>query len=304
MDSTPRPSSIAFRLSSLFFPLRSLRLCARLLFSFALFSPTPRFAVWLCLPLSRGPAPRYSEAVSGANPEAAWCAADPHFTEEDPALVTFHRWLGDFLREGPSTLVLLGDLFSAWVALPGGLSPAQHRVLGHLGELSKAGRRIVFLVGNRDYFVESYSPSPFSFAGQRWDLDLAGGKQVRFEHGDAINTSDVNYLRWRLFSRTAAVEGLARALPGGLQRRLALRLERAMAPTNRSYKAYFPQRELARWADGLRAEGVTAAAVGHFHEDREEVVAGVCVRFVPQFREEGAFLVVRENGIFESRSAI
>lgn len=253
------------------------------------------------VPLSLHDAPCYSDAVSGRSPDAAWCAADPHFTEDDPALEIFHRWLEDFLRFGPSTLILLGDLFSAWVALPGGISRAQNGVLDHLREVSRSGRQTIFLVGNRDYFVESLPASPFSFAGERWDMRLEGRMRVRFEHGDQINTSDLNYLRWRILSRTAAVAWIARALPGALQHSLAQRLERAMAPTNRGYKTYFPEAELVRWAEGLRADGVTAAALGHFHEDREEIVKGVRLRFVPQFREEGLFLAVGADGSFDLR---
>ena len=235
--------------------------------------------------------------------DVAWCAADPHFEAGDGALAVFHRWLDDFAARGPETLVLLGDLFSAWVALPAALSAEQREAVDHLAALGPRGRRLVFLVGNRDYFVEALRPSAFAVVAERWDLDLPGGGRVRFEHGDLVNTSDRAYLRWRLLSRSAAVSGLVRVLPGGLQRRFALRLERAMAPTNREYKATFPQAELARWAQAARAEGCTAAVLGHFHLDRTEAVEGLTVRFAPQFREEGAFLVLREDGSHDLRRA-
>lgn len=240
--------------------------------------------------------------MSARGDDAAWCAADPHFTEGDAALPAFHLWLDAFGARGPRTLVLLGDLFSAWTALPAALAPHQREVLDHLGALAREGRRLVFVVGNRDYFVESLRPTPFAAVGDRWDLALPCGDTVRFEHGDLVNASDRNYQRWRLVSRMAAVESLVRALPGPLQRRLAERLERAMGPTNRAYKARFPALELARWARGARADGIAAAALGHFHEDRELEVEGVRVRLAPQFREGGEHLALRPDGAFEART--
>lgn len=221
--------------------------------------------------------------------------------EGDPALPAFRRWLDAFEARGPGTLVLLGDLFSAWTALPAALAPHQRALLDRLGDLARSGRELVFVVGNRDYFVESLCPWPFAAVGDRWDLLLPGGARVRFEHGDLVNTSDRNYQRWRLVSRMAAVETLVRALPGSLQRRLAERLERAMGPTNRAYKERFPERELARWARDARADGVTAAALGHFHEDRELELEGLRVRLAPQFREGGEHLALLVDGTFEVR---
>jgi len=249
-----------------------------------------------------GGRPWYADAMAESSPEVVWCAADPHFTAGDGALPVFHRWLDAFAEAGPGTLVLLGDLFSAWVALPAALSTEQRALLDHLSELARKGRHLVFLVGNRDYFVEALRPAPFAVVAERWDLDLPGGGKVRFEHGDLVNTSDRAYQRWRRLSRSGAVSGLVKALPGGLQRRVALKLEKALAPTNRDFKAYFPEAELARWARQARAEGCTAAVLGHFHQDRTETVEGLRVRFAPQFREEGGHLVLGEDGSLELRS--
>lgn len=245
--------------------------------------------------------PWYAESMGTSPAELAWCAADPHLTAGDAALPVFHRWLDDFATRGPRTLVLLGDLFSAWVALPAALSGEQREVVEHLTVLAQQGRHLVFLVGNRDYFVEALRPAPFAVVAERWDLELPGGGKVRFEHGDLVNTSDRAYLRWRRLSRSGAVSGLVKVLPGGLQRRVALKLEKTMAPTNREYKAYFPEAELGRWAKQVRAGGCTAAVLGHFHQDRAVSAEGLAVRFAPQFREEGTHLVLSDDGSFEVR---
>ncbi len=236
---------------------------------------------------------------SAAKRELAWCVADPHLTRDDPVLGLFKRFLGGFSSEGPGTLVILGDLFASWIALPGALAPYQTDVLEDLRAIKEAGREVIFIIGNRDYFVESLDPRPFSFAGERWDLAIPTVGRIRFEHGDLINTSDHNYQRWRVFSRSEAVKRVVAALPGKWQASLARRAEKALEPTNRAYKDYSPLPELERWANGVKADGCSTAVVGHFHEDKTVAAAGLQVHFAPQFRGIGPFLSVNAGGVIE-----
>jgi UDP-2,3-diacylglucosamine pyrophosphatase LpxH len=227
--------------------------------------------------------------------DLAWCIADPHFSAHDLALGGFRRFLGAFLDSETPTLILLGDLFPVWVALPGVQDPHQRDVADALVGLRARGRSVSYLVGNRDYFLETLAPAPFDSLSERWDLATPAGL-VRFEHGDLINTADRNYRRWRAFSRSRAVLALFRALPPTLQSRLAAKLERALDPTNRAYKACAPGVQLEGWARDLARGGYSGAVVGHFHRDQELVVHGLKVKFMPQFREDGAHLRIRADG--------
>lgn len=227
--------------------------------------------------------------------DLAWCLADPHFERGDAALETFDRWTRSFLAEGVPNLVLLGDLFQVWVGLPAVETAEQRAVLGTLGGIASAGRNVVYLQGNRDYFIEGSLSEAGVRLKDQWDLDAPGGV-IRFEHGDLINTSDRNYLRWRELSRSATVGALFRLLSPGRQRALARRLERSLGRTNTYFKAYRPERELDQWASQLSAQGVRTAVLGHFHVDEATRLCGVDIRFVPQFREDGAFLRVRADG--------
>jgi UDP-2,3-diacylglucosamine hydrolase len=227
--------------------------------------------------------------------DLAWCAADPHFARGDAALETFHRWLGAFRTGGASTLVLLGDLFEVWIGLPSVQTEDQRTVLEALRQITSEGRRVVYLRGNRDYFIEEPLAESGVLLHDQWDMQTPGGC-VRFEHGDLINTSDRNYLRWREVSRSGTVSGLFRLLPASRQQALAERLERSLGKTNAYFKAYRPDEELRRWAEGLRAEGVATAVLGHFHVDEAVEVAGVQVRFVPQFRTGGEHVRIGSDG--------
>lgn len=227
--------------------------------------------------------------------DLAWCIADPHFGPGDPALEAWDRCVGEFLRTGVPTMVLLGDLFPVWIARPRPGSEEEAEIRMSLDLLRESGRRVIYIVGNRDYFLENIPAGTFDEIAERWDLPTASGA-VRFEHGDLINTSDGNYLRWRRLSRSRPVSLLFRALPGWVQRRVAEKLERALDRTNRSYKEYRPEAELAAWAGRLSGEGYAGAVLGHFHRDAEEVAEGLRIRFVPQFREDGAHLRIRADG--------
>lgn len=227
--------------------------------------------------------------------DLAWCLADPHFERGDAALATFYRWIEAFLAQGTQNLVLLGDLFQVWVGLPAVETEEQRALIRALGDISKAGRNVVYLRGNRDYFIERSLSEAGVHLHDQWDLDAPGGL-VRFEHGDLINSSDQNYLRWRELSRSATVSALFQLLSPDRQRALAQKLERSLARTNTYYKAYRPERELHQWANRLADQGVRTAVLGHFHVDEATHLSGVDIRFVPQFREDGAFLRVKADG--------
>ncbi len=227
--------------------------------------------------------------------DIVWCAADPHFHSDDPALPVFFRWLEAFERGGAPTLVLLGDLFQVWLGLAGTGTAEQKQVLEALGALTAAGRRVVYLAGNRDYFVEAPAGRAGLTVAESWEV-RAGGTLVHFEHGDLINTSDRAYMRWREVSRAGAVRALVNALPPRWQLKLAGKLEADLSTTNAAYKNYQPVRELETWAERLRRRGVDLAVLGHFHLDRTTVSSGVRVRFVPQFREDGLHLRLDASG--------
>ena len=118
---------------------------------------------------------------SAASKNLAWCVADPHIKEDDPVLGLFYGFLEEFSSNGPKTLVVLGDLFAAWVALPGALAPYQRALLDKFSALRASGRELVFIVGNRDYFVESLDPQPFSFAGAVGNPNSAAGLKNRVQ---------------------------------------------------------------------------------------------------------------------------
>lgn len=238
---------------------------------------------------------KVSEKGGTIRRDVAWCAADGHFFSGDPAWPVFLEWLEAFRRDGIRNLVLLGDIFNVWVGFPGAMTPEQQELLRILTSLVSEGRRVVYLLGNRDYYLEDPMDRAGVLVRESWELET-GPVRIRFEHGDLINHSDNRYLRWRLFSRSAALKALVGHLPAGLQRKLAETLEGGMAGTNLTYKHYEPSDELRLWAGRLKESGIGRVVLGHFHLDAARRIEGLPVRFVPQFREEGMHLRIDATG--------
>ncbi|BDU76163.1 VanZ family protein [Mesoterricola sediminis] len=194
----------------------------------------------------------------------------------DPArpliLVADPHWSGELTGLAAATAahpeadwLFLGDTFEVWVGLPGMETPLQEAFLAWVDARRAQGRWVGLWLGNRDYFLDRHA--------RRFDLmgeGLGGGLEgegLAFEHGDLINTADRKYRIWNLVSRSGPMWLLARLLPRGAARKLAARLERALATTNRAYKLAFP-REAFR-AAAAEHPGLTFLT-GHFHTQEVE----------------------------------
>lgn len=193
---------------------------------------------------------------------------DCHLEAAQPALVeafvgACQRWHGSL-----GTLVILGDLFDAWVGGAQARDAWVVRLLDALAALARSGTRVVFQPGNRDYLfrgTRQFRPEPWP------DVVLAtcAGRRLLFTHGDLLCSEDRSYLRMRRFLRWAPSRWVARALPGGLRRRIAGGLRGASG--KKAKRRGVPIAAVAggldlalagAWMDAARAEHFI---VGHVH---------------------------------------
>lgn len=225
-----------------------------------------------------------ADAHAGADPEA-------------------DRELLDFLRGlGADELLILGDLFRAFVGLPRYWSPAQREILDALAELRARGGRVTFVVGNRDYLIQPAPALPIDLVIAERALVTLGGAPTLVTHGDRVDPEDRLYRLWHRLSRGRLARHLLDALPGRLGRRLTSGAERALARTNRAYKAgSLPLAALERLGREAAAQGAERALVGHFHRDETLAVPGaVPVRFAPAWLDHRRVLRVGPKGELES----
>ncbi len=188
--------------------------------------------------------------------------------------------LQDLPSQGCRRLVLMGDLFQAWVGFPSFETADVRAVTAALRALRTQGIEIDYIEGNRDFFLAG---SPYAGAFDRLGLESAfevGGVRYLAVHGDGLNDRDWKYLFWRRLSKSAPVRFLVRNVPRRLAHRMVRSTERRLSQTNFKHRAVLPEASIRRYAERRLAEGHDVLLLGHFHEPRVWTVQGGEVRLL------------------------
>ena len=201
--------------------------------------------------------------------------ADLHL---DPADLVACEEFAVWVRARPNStrLIILGDLFDAWVG-PGhasseGASIALHALKGH----GTRGGAVHLLWGNRDFLLDERVAVQ---AGATLHGDaLIGvdesGRRTLFVHGDELCTMDVSYQRMRRVLRSKLVSGGLLSLPLFASLWLARRLRNE---SKRAITAKAPE-EMAMQEHVVtalcEAHSSSSLVCGHAHRWRDETVDG------------------------------
>ncbi len=184
---------------------------------------------------------------------------------------------------GPSRcdrLVLLGDLFQAWVGLPRFATPGILAVTAAMRRLRARGVPVHYIEGNRDFFLAG---SPYADAFDSLGSEIAfasGGTRYLAVHGDGLNDRDRQYLAWRALSKSRASRFLVFHTPRRFAQRMVHSTERRLSRTNFKHRAALPEAAIRAYAERRLAEGHDVLLLGHFHEPRTWRVAGGEVRLL------------------------
>lgn len=224
--------------------------------------------------------------------------ADPHGganAEADRALI---EWLE---RLQTRELLILGDLFAAWLGEERLLTPLQKNVLDKLVQLRARNTSIIFVAGNRDYLAEAQLGRAFDRVIEDEAVIDLGGVPTLVAHGDRLNKDDRAYHLWRALSRSKPALAAVRALPGPVAAKIAADIERRLAGTNAAYKTgALPMAALEAFGRRAAQLGASRGLVGHFHHDRLlDVRDGAPVVLAPSWLDQRRVLHV-ENGALVS----
>lgn len=221
-----------------------------------------------------------------------WIVADAHAganPETDAALLA----LFVEARARKAHLLIMGDLFTAWLGPKKFHTPLQARLLDELVLLRRAGGRVQFVIGNRDYLAEAQRGLAFDDVLGPESMVSLGGIPTLLHHGDGLNARDWSYRGWRALSRSGVSETFLGALPQQWGRRLVHRTERQMAPLNAGHKTgQLPRAALHALAARAQTQGAQRVLVGHFHQDTV-LEAAVVVVLAPAFADTGRILEVK-----------
>jgi UDP-2,3-diacylglucosamine pyrophosphatase LpxH len=182
--------------------------------------------------------------------------------------------------EGCDRLVLMGDMFQAWIGSPRFETADIVQVVEALRGLRRRGLRIDYVEGNRDFFLkDSVYADAFDGVVLETAFEVAGVRYLAV-HGDGLNDKDWKYRFWRRLSKSAPVRFLVLHTPRRLAHRMVHSTERRLSQTNFKHRAALPEAAIRRYAERRLAEGHDVLLLGHFHEPRTWAVQGGEVRLL------------------------
>lgn len=118
------------------------------------------------------------------------------------------------IQPGASEIFLVGDLFDFWFEYKYVVPKGYVRLLGKFAELSDAGIRLHFFIGNHDMWVKDYFQKElgmkiyFEPASFQWN-----DKKFLVGHGDGLGPGDEGYKRLKKVFRNPLAQWLFGILP-------------------------------------------------------------------------------------------
>ncbi len=195
--------------------------------------------------------------------------ADGHLNQDDVHSRTFLS-MAEAAAAQRVPMFLLGDMFDLWFGNPGLTFPFQRPIIDRLRELRRKGLRLVYVEGNRDFYLkEEHEGTTCDFVAEGDLVVAVAGKQVHLSHGDTVNRADLPYRFWKGLSKNRLANRLVAQLPAGFFLPLADRVERKLKRYNRRHKESFPEADCRSYAAALFAAGTDFIVLGHFHQERQ-----------------------------------
>ena len=227
----------------------------------------------------------------------AWLIADAHGGADPEADETLLALLDEAIAQHVD-VYLLGDLFAVWLAADRFLTVFQNEVVQKLRKIRNNQKKVVFVVGNRDYLAEDQLGHTFTQIIEHEEVAYIGRRSTLLSHGDRINDKDRMYRLWHRLSRNELSSRLLRAMPHHFAHNLSTKLEEKFRNTNQAYKSgTLPMKHLERLSLRARDKGVEQVILGHFHADKTITAeGGVPVIIAPAWLDQRKILITDEKG--------
>ncbi|NJK89554.1 MAG: UDP-2,3-diacylglucosamine diphosphatase [Myxococcales bacterium] len=234
---------------------------------------------------------------------ATWILSDPHAGSDPDVDDALLRLIVH--AEGRADLLILGDLFTVWLGPSHHHTALQRRVLNAIAKVKQSGRRVDFVVGNRDYLVTA------KHLGHVFTRIVRGEHVVPIEgqptlvcHGDGLDTRDKPYRLWAAVSRSKPASWFLERIPGRAGRAIASGTARRLAPLGGKHKTQgLPVADLEALGRRAFASGAVRALVGHFHHPATlPVPGGAPVTIAPGFVYHRQVLVTKSRDLVRPTS--
>lgn len=159
-----------------------------------------------------------SMPLTGLRVQSALLCSDLHLSDDTPEITEkFLNWLDHELRDPPEALLILGDLFDAWIGDDLLDSPECPRcaqaVIASLSAITQRGVQVGIMHGNRDFLIGPHfaamsrsilmtDPFVLELTTQKADSGAAAIQRIVLTHGDQLCTDDLPYQQFRLQVRS------------------------------------------------------------------------------------------------------
>ncbi len=212
--------------------------------------------------------------------------------DEEP----FLEALQQAARRGARSISLLGDNFHFFIAHPKFETPAIARFLELARQLAKAGIAVVYIEGNRDFFLRGSYAEPCFREVTDEETFCQGGRRFLLTHGDLINEEDIPYRFWRTLSKNPISRAALDFIPKAAGNRLVWKVEARLYRSNFKHKTRLPVERIRAFAARRFAEGIDVLLLGHFHKPWSEVIGRGRVEILPAFVDERRWMEIADDG--------
>ncbi len=229
--------------------------------------------------MGQAPAPAaFPVLQAGAHWRCVDLLSDLHLHPDDAG--TFAAWRTYLQSTTADAVILLGDVFEAWVGDDAAQIPGFAAECAQVLRDSGARRPLYFLHGNRDFLVGPAlardggftllaDPTVLAFGARRWLLT----------HGDALCLSDSDYLAFRAQVRAPAWQDAFLQRPLAEREALARQMREA-SQAHHQAAGYTSDVDAAMARQWLDTAGAAVMIHGHTHRPAEHDLGAGRLRIV------------------------
>jgi UDP-2,3-diacylglucosamine hydrolase len=194
-----------------------------------------------------------------------WIIGDSHIGLAPGDERKINAWIDRLEARGAKALYMNGDVFHYFIGNPKFFTPAVDAFLARLRRLRESGVTVVWIEGNRDFFLRGSAAEEAVTRVVDFEAIRAGDRSYFVIHGDMINDRDWPYRFWRAFSKNPLMKLAVKLVPRAAARRIVDRVEKKLAMSNFKHKRVLPTGEMLAYGERKAKQGFDAVVFGHFH---------------------------------------
>jgi len=231
----------------------------------------------------------------------SYFVADVHLERNDADKRSLFLSFLEMVKQRKGNLYILGDLFDYWANNRRVLKDNK-TVFDALGDLSRRGSKVGFLIGNRDLLLGEKVLSRYGIdaLGENRVIDLQG-KSVLLTHGHLLCTDDVSFQKYRkrMWPLYRMLDAL---LPGCIENTLAklfIQRSKQVIGAQESWRFQFADNVIEdtfkRGIDMIICGHAHKPTVRHFDADRSFIV-------LPHWTSRSGGYLYMRDGAFQVRA--